>query len=81
MKKLKRFIVKSQSLLTKEEMALIQGGLSIDALDYCSPNDAGKTCVYAKHTIDGHQAYVLGECYIYTQKNEHGYIVTAYGCK
>ena len=42
MKKLKRFSVKSMTVLSNQEMALINGGIVIDALDHCGVDDQGK---------------------------------------
>ena len=46
MKKLKRFSVKSMTVLSNQEMALINGGIVIDALDHCGVDDQGKKCIY-----------------------------------
>lgn len=48
MKKLKRFSVKSMTVLSNQEMALINGGIVIDALDHCGVDDQGKN-VFIKY--------------------------------
>ena len=81
MKKLKRFSVKSMTVLSNQEMALINGGIVIDALDHCEVDDQGKKCIYQIHNIDGHDAYVIGTCYVTHGYQGGHYVVTSQGCQ
>lgn len=66
MKKLKTFSVQDAIVLSRKEMAAIEGGLIIDALDTCSLRDhVGKPCIlYTGLDADGRSYLVLGKCYI-----------------
>ncbi len=82
MKKLKRFTVKSMSVLTPKEMALIHGGRVIDALSKCTPSDANLSCIYGTHIVDGHTTYIIGTCYVTYRYDAAGNMeVDSYGCR
>lgn len=78
MKKLKTFDVQDATVLSRKEMAVIEGGVHVELLDYCTVNDNNMPCVYAKG-VDGagHSYVVLGTCHIhYEQVGSH--IVSTY---
>lgn len=64
MKKLKRFALNDARMLSREELAAVEGGLDMTALDECTVYTRGMTCVYALGYCDGHQAIMLGKCAI-----------------
>ena len=61
MKKLKRFALNDARMLSREELAAVEGGLDMTALDECTVYTRGMTCVYALGYCDGHQAIMLGK--------------------
>ena len=81
MKNLKTILVKSMTILSNKEMALINGGITIETLDTCTPDDANKPCLYATHILDGHYAYVTGKCFIKHDYFNGNFVVVDYGCK
>ena len=64
MKKLKRFALNDARMLSREELAAIEGGLDITALDNCTLYSRGQACVYGVGYCGGHQAIMLGICAI-----------------
>lgn len=70
MKKLKTFAVQDATVLSRKEMAAIEGGLIIDALDNCSAEfDDGKPCVYyIEYNDDNRPVIALGRCYTQVDK-------------
>ena len=64
MKKLKRFALNDARMLSREELAAIEGGLDITALDNCTLYSRGQACVYGVGYCGGHQAIMLGTCAI-----------------
>ena len=46
MKKLKRFALNDARMLSREELAAIEGGLTIDAVDNCTVSTSGRPCVF-----------------------------------
>ena len=81
MKKLKRFSVKSMTVLSNQEMALINGGITIDALDHCGVDDVGKKCVYRTHIIDGHNACIIGACRFTHAYQDGEYVINGCSCQ
>lgn len=79
MKKLKKFVVQSTSLLTREEMALIQGGANLYLLDNCGANDRDKSCVYGLYDTPYGQTIVPGVCQV-KYEAYHGYIIPVGFC-
>ena len=52
MKKLKRFALNDARMLSREELAAIEGGLTIDAVDNCTVSTSGRPCVfYSDYTV------------------------------
>lgn len=54
MKKLKRFALNDARMLSREELAAVEGGLDMTAVDECTVYTKGMTCVYALGYCDGH---------------------------
>ncbi|WP_418810178.1 hypothetical protein [Paraprevotella xylaniphila] len=65
MKKLKRFALNDARMLSREELAAIEGGLDLHAVDNCTSLTKGQPCVfYSSYGDDGHQTIVIGTCAI-----------------
>ena len=64
MKKLKRFALNDARMLSREELAAIEGGLTIDAVDY--------------NSSDGHQTIVIGKCAVKYEQFGSTVIATPY---
>lgn len=63
MKKLKRFALNDARMLSREELAAIEGGLDLHAEDNCTTSTDGNPCVfYTSYGSDGHQTIVIGKC-------------------
>lgn len=63
MKKLKKFALNDARVLSREELASIEGSLHIDALDNCTMETKGKACIYYISTdSEGRDLIVLGTC-------------------
>lgn len=68
MKKLRRFTLGDGKTLTNDELANIEGGLSLNLLDYCTETSIGAACVYyISYDCKGHQTVEIGTCAV---KNE-----------
>ncbi len=65
MKKLKRFALNDARMLSREELAAIEGGLDLHAVDNCTSLTKDQPCVfYSSYGADGHQTIVIGKCAI-----------------
>lgn len=69
MKKLKRFVLNDARLLSREELASVEGSLDIHANDFCTKTTKGEPCVYyVSYDSEGHSLVVLGTCAIITEQ-------------
>ena len=67
MKKLKRFALNDARMFSREELAAIEGGLTITALDNCTLYTRGQACVYHMDSYgggNGHTTVIIGTCEI-----------------
>lgn len=70
MKKLKRFVLNDARMLSRDELASIEGGLTINALDHCTEHTHGEACVYStSYDEAGHSVLVLGTCLVEYKQN------------
>lgn len=80
MKKLKRFVLNDARMLSRNELALIEGGLDISAVDYCTASTNGQTCVYSVgYDSTGHYSVTLDKCFV-SHKQEGSAIITVAYC-
>lgn len=78
MKKLKKFVLNDARVLSREELASIEGALTIDAKDYCLPEYSGEACVYyIGNDGSGHSMLILGVCRV-SYKQDGEYLVPDY---
>lgn len=81
MKKLKKFVLNDARLLSRDEMATIEGSLDLHLEDHCRNAVQGAPCVYTiSYDASGRQTVVIGECYItYVQSGsnivKYGYCI------
>ena len=80
MKKLKRFALNDARMLSREELAAIEGGLTIDAVDNCTVSTSGRPCVFYSdnNSSDGHQTIVIGKCAVKYEQFGSTVIATPY---
>ena len=80
MKKLKRFALIDARMLSREELAAIEGGLTIDAVDNCTVSTSGRPCVFYSdyNSSDGHQTIVIGKCAVKYEQFGSTVIATPY---
>jgi len=66
MKKLKRFALNDARMLSREELAAIEGGLTINAVDHCTESTENQACVYSLESYGsgGHTTVVIGTCVV-----------------
>ena len=64
MKKLKKFVLNDARLLSREELASIEGSLDLHAVEDCTNHPPGTACVFAKYydPFTGHYTFVIGRC-------------------
>lgn len=68
MKKLKRMHLNAANILSANELAAIEGGLTIDAEDYCTLETPDRPCVYSITNNANGSTVVIGTCRVnYTQ--------------
>lgn len=81
MKKQKKFVLNDARMLSKDELVLIEGSLSVEAVDTCTYEYLGKACVYSvSYDSSYHSTVILGTCAAsYSQVGSH-IIVTGYYC-
>lgn len=78
MKKLKKFVLNDARVLSREELASIEGALTIDAKDYCLPEYSGEACVYYVSNDGTHSTIVLGTCIYYNVQDGSHVVSYAY---
>ncbi len=76
MKKLKRLVIQDFSRLSREEMAAVEGRDG-SWVDVCT--SSGQTCLIKMTYVEGHQAPLLGTCYLRTMSTPAG-IISYYDC-
>lgn len=78
MKKLKKFVLNDARVLSREELASIEGALDIHAEDHCYPEYDGKACVYYVGNDGMHSTIVLGTCTYYLAQDGKDIVTYAY---
>lgn len=70
MRKLRRFVMNETRILSREELASIEGSLDIHVEDYCTLETVGKYCLYSiSNDESGHPTMKLGVCRIKQDSN------------
>lgn len=64
MKKLKKFVLNDARLLSRDEMATIEGSILIDLVDHCTEDTYGQRCVYLVGKEYDHSFIMIGKCII-----------------
>ena len=78
MKKLKKFVLNDARVLSREELASIEGALTVNAADYCTMATNGQACVYyIGYDGSGHSMLILGVCRV-SYKQDGKYLVPDY---
>lgn len=68
MKKLKKFVLNDAKVLSRDELALVEGSICIDAVDNCTESTIGKACILSTSYDGTHSTVTLGTCMVkYTQ--------------
>ena len=80
MKKLKKFVLNNAKVLSSEELAAIEGGLTINFADNCTADTKGQLCIFASSYTNGHQTITIGECAIIYSMQGSSLVATGY-CK
>lgn len=80
MRKLKKFVLNDARMLSRDELALVEGGLDISAVDQCTESTKGQACVYyISKDAAGHCTIILGTCAVtYKQVGSHVIVDSAY---
>lgn len=78
MKKLKKFVLNDARVLSREELASIEGALDIHAEDHCYPEYDGKACVYYFGNDGTHTTLILGVCRVYYAQDNEKIVAYAY---
>lgn len=78
MKKLKKFVLNNAKVLSSEELAAIEGGLTLNVADNCTPHNRGEACVFASSYTYGHQTITIGTCTVIYVQQGASVVATGY---
>ena len=81
MRKLKKFVLNDNRVLSNEELASIEGSFNFVGPDSCTGDTKGQLCIYSlSYDQGGHTTITFGTCDVeYVQENNA--IVTTGFCK
>lgn len=62
MRKLKKFVLNDNRVLSNEELASIEGSFNIYGPDSCTPETKGETCILSSSYDRDHTTITFGVC-------------------